>query len=340
VGLGPATNTAFAISTMLIAVPTGVKIFNWLATVWKGSVRLNVPMLFALGFIAMFTIGGLSGVTHASPPTDAQQQDTYYIVAHFHYVLFGGALFGIFGGIYYWWPKMTGRLLNEKIGILHFAVLLVGFNLTFAPMHWLGLDGMPRRIYTYSAGMGWDASNMAATIGAFLIALGVLVFMFNVLYSRRRGKAAGNDPWDARTLEWAIPSPPPEHNFDTIPSVKHRDDFWYQKHPELAHDEAQGREDARPRGVPHGAQADDAGYGGAHGAAMAQPAPASGATHHGGVHLPGLSYYPIILAAGLGFAMGGLLSHIALTAFGGALVVWGLLGWSFEPASEPAQVRG
>lgn len=337
VGLGPATNSAFAISTMLIAVPTGVKVLNWLATIWKGTARLNTAMLFALGFIAMFTIGGLSGVTHASPPTDAQQQDTYYIVAHFHYVLFGGSMLGILAGIYYWWPKMTGRMLNEKIGILNFVVIIVGFNLTFAPMHWLGLDGMPRRIYTYSEGMGWDASNMAATGGAFLIGVGILVFMFNVLYSGRRGKVAGNDPWDARTLEWAIPSPPPEHNFDTIPVVKHRDDLWYQKHPELAEDAGHGADAARPRGVPHGAQADDASYGAAHGAAMAHPAQASGATHHGGVHLPGLSYYPIILAAGLGLSMGGFLSHIALTAVGGALMVWGLLGWAFEPASEPAQ---
>ncbi len=347
VGLGPAVNTGFALSTMLIAVPTGVKIFNWMGTVWKGQVSLNTPMLFALGFIAMFTIGGLSGVTHASPPTDAQQQDTYYIVAHFHYVLFGGALFGIAAGAYYWWPKMTGHMLSEKIGKWHFATMLIGFNLTFAPMHWLGMDGMPRRIYTYSEGMGWTGSNFAATIGAFLIAVSALLFIYNIFYSRRKGAVAGNDPWDARTLEWSIPSPPPEHNFDRIPEVKHRDDWWYTKHPELA-DEG-GHRNPAGRGVPHGAAegdttADDSTHARGHDHAALYGAEAHGVAEHspvhspahGSIHMPGLSYYPVILSAGLGLAMGGFLSHIALTAVGGALIVWGLLGWSFEPASEPA----
>ncbi len=330
VGLGPAANTAFTISTMLIAVPTGVKIFNWLATIWKGHITLNTPMLFSLGFIAMFTIGGLSGVTHASPPTDAQQQDTYYIVAHFHYVLFGGAMFGIFSGIYYWWPKMTGHFLNERFGKVHFFLMLIGFNLTFAPMHWIGLDGMPRRVYTYAEGMGWDDANLAATAGAFLIALSVLIFMINVLYSRLKKEKAAADPWDARTLEWTIPSPPPEHNFDQIPVVKHRDDFWYKKHPELLHEE--GHDTAKPLGVPHGAQADGHHSDGGYGAAAHAPAGHGGA----GVHLPGLSYYPIIISIGLALAFGGLVSTIVLSAIGGAIMVWGLLGWAFEPASEPA----
>ena len=322
VGLGPAANTAFAVSTMLIAIPTGVKIFNWLATVWRGRISLNVPMLFALGFIAMFTIGGLSGVSHASPPTDAQQQDTYYIVAHFHYVLFGGAMFGIFAGIYYWWPKFTGHLLNETFGKIHFVLMLIGFNVTFGPMHWLGLDGMPRRIYTYAQNMGWETSNFWATVGAFLIALSVLIFMINVAYSRMRKKVAGNDPWDARTLEWTISSPPPEHNFDQIPHVKHLDDFWYQKHPELI-EHADGDGAHKPRGVPHGAQADTA-----HGVA-----PSHGAGHSS-IHLPGLSYYPFIISAGLGITMGGLMLHFSISIVGALVMVWGLLGWSFEPAVD------
>ncbi len=156
VGLGPVADSAFAISTMLIAVPTGIKIFNWIGTLWGGSISLNTPMLFSLGFIALFIIGGLSGVSHAAPPADAQQQDTYYVVAHLHYVLFGGSIFGIFSGIYYWFPKMTGRMLNDGLGKINFWLMFIGMNLTFAPMHWLGLDGMPRRIYTYDEGMGWN----------------------------------------------------------------------------------------------------------------------------------------------------------------------------------------
>ncbi|HEX5615516.1 MAG TPA: cytochrome c oxidase subunit I, partial [Acidimicrobiia bacterium] len=180
-GIGPVAQSAFGLSTMLIAVPTGVKIFNWLGTVWGGSVRLRTPMLFALGFIAMFTIGGLSGVMHSIVPADTQQHDTYFIVAHFHYVLFGGLVFAIFGGMYYWWPKMFGRMLNETMGKLNFWLLLIGFNLTFFPMHFLGLQGQPRRTYTYPEGYGWDAMNMLATIGGFTIALATLVFLTNVV---------------------------------------------------------------------------------------------------------------------------------------------------------------
>ncbi len=325
VGLGPAANTAFAVSTMLIGIPTGVKIFNWLGTIWKGNLTFNVPMLFSLGFIAMFVIGGLSGVTMASPPVDAQQQDTYYIVAHFHYVLVGGSMFGIFAGIYYWWPKMTGHMLSERIGKVHFILMLIGFNVTFGPMHWLGLDGMPRRIYTYAQGMGWETSNFWATVGAFLIALSTLLFMFNVVWSRMKKKPAGNDPWDARTLEWTMPSPPPEHNFDTIPHVKHLDDFWYQKHPE--HLPTEGHGAAKPVGVPHGAQADAGGYGHA--------APHASGGEHPTIHLPGLSYYPLIISAGFALTMGGLMTHLSLVIVGALLMVWGLLGWSFEPAVEP-----
>src|SRR5229473_2133404 len=204
VGLGPYANSAFAVSTMFIAVPTGVKIFNWTATLWRGAIRFRTPLLFAVGMVAMFVIGGLSGVTHSLVPSDYEQHDTYYIVAHFHYVLFGGALFGLFAGFYYWFPKVTGRLMNEKLGKLHFWLMLIGFNATFFPMHLLGLMGQPRRTYTYPANMGWGGYNLTETIGSFLIAISMLVFVFNWVKSKRNGRDSGPDPWDARTLEWSI----------------------------------------------------------------------------------------------------------------------------------------
>src|SRR3989337_1251957 len=176
-GLGPVANSAFALSTMFIAVPTGVKIFNWIGTLWGGSLRFTTSMLFSLGFVAMFIIGGLSGVTHAIVPHDAQQTDTYYIVAHFPYVLFGGAIFGPFGGIYYWWPKVFGRMLGEGLGKLNFWIMLIGFNLTFGPMHILGLQGMPRRIQSYPESLGLTVWNLVSTIGAFTIAVGTLIFL-------------------------------------------------------------------------------------------------------------------------------------------------------------------
>ncbi len=231
-GLGPVAVSAFGLSTMLIAIPTGVKIFNWLATVWGGAVRLRTPMLFALGFIAQFTIGGLSGVMHSIVPSDTQQTDTYFVVAHFHYVLFGGLIFAIFGGFYYWWPKVFGKMLNEKMGKLNFWLMVIGFNLTFFPMHFLGFEGQPRRTYTYPSGMGWDTLNLLATIGAFVIALSVLVFLVNVIFTSRRGELVGHDPWDARTLEWSIPSPPPEYNFAVVPVVTSLDDYWHRKYTE------------------------------------------------------------------------------------------------------------
>ena len=195
-GLGPVANSAFALSTMFIAVPTGVKIFNWMGTIWKGSIRITTPLLFSMGFVTMFVIGGLSGVTHSIVPSDAQQHDTYYVVAHFHYVLFGGAIFGLFSGLYYWWPKFFGKLLSEGLGKLHFWLMIIGFNLAFGPMHILGLQGMPRRLSTYPKDMGFDVGNLVATIGAFLIALSVLVFIINVARTRRKGEEAGGDPWD------------------------------------------------------------------------------------------------------------------------------------------------
>ncbi len=226
VGLGPVANSVFGAMTMIIAVPTGVKIFNWIGTMWGGKIEFRTPLLFAVGFIAMFIIGGLSGVMHSSPPADLQQTDTYFVVAHFHYVLFGGTMFGLFGGIYYWFPKVTGRMMSETLGKWHFWIMVLGFNLTFFPMHFLGLLGMPRRTWTYMEGLGFGDMNMAATVGAFVLAASTLIFLWNFFRSMKKGEEAPANPWGAPTLEWAIPSPPPHYNFAEIPTVRRRDPLW------------------------------------------------------------------------------------------------------------------
>ena len=219
VGLATPLLGFFMISSMIIAVPTGIKILNWLATTWRGNLIFDTPMLFALGFIALFTIGGLSGIFLATFPIDWQAQDSYFVVAHLHYVLFGGSMFGIFGGLYYWWPKMFGRKLDETLGKWHFWLLFVGFNLAFFPQHLLGLAGMPRRIYTYSNG-SWETDNLISTIGSYVMGAAMLVFVVNVIWTRRRaGVRAGNDPWLGDTLEWYTTSPPPPHNFEKVPYV-------------------------------------------------------------------------------------------------------------------------
>src|SRR5262245_40270066 len=219
VGLSTPLLGFFMISSMIIAVPTGIKILNWLATTWRGNLIFATPMLFALGFIALFTIGGLSGIFVAAFPIDWKTHDTYFVVAHFHYVRFGGSMFGIFAGLYYWWPKMFGRKLDETLGKWHFWLLFIGFNLTFFPQHLLGLDGMVRRIYTYS-NEAWEPYNLISTIGAYTMAVGTFVFIVNIISTRRRaGSRAGNDPWLGDTLEWYTASPPPPHNFDKVPYV-------------------------------------------------------------------------------------------------------------------------
>jgi cytochrome c oxidase subunit I len=319
-GMGPVAEAGFAVSTMLIAVPTGVKIFNWIGTTWGGSLRFKTPMLFSLGFIAMFVIGGLSGVTHSIAPSDAQQHDSYYVVAHFHYVLFGGAVFGYVAGVYYWFPKWTGRMLDEALGKWHFWLMLIGFNLTFGPMHILGLNGMPRRTYRYDEGMGWDAWNLAATVGAFFIAVSFLVFIWNLIKSRRRGDLAGPDPWDGRTLEWSIPSPPPVHNFDDIPVVHSVDDFWHRKYAE----------DEEGRLVPMPAV-------GGGSVALEHDKGDDGDHDEHEIHMPSPSYYPALLSLGIVGASWGIIyipvGWVAVAIFG-LVALWGAFGWALEPVTR------
>ncbi len=234
VGLGFAWDTFFGAASMLIAIPTGIKVFNWVATMWGGAIRFTTAMLFAVGFIVSFTMGGLSGVTLAIVPIDWQTTDSYYIVAHFHYVIIGGIVLAAFAGIYYWFPKMTGRMLSERWGKWHFWLFFIGFHLTFLVQHFLGLMGMPRRVYTYPDLPGWGLLNLISTVGGFVTAVAVLVFLWNVIVSLRSGAPAGDNPWDAWTLEWATTSPPPPHNFDQLPPVQSRRPLWDLAHPDLA----------------------------------------------------------------------------------------------------------
>src|SRR5215210_2537009 len=210
----------FSLMTFLIAVPTGVKMFNWIFTMWRGKLTLSTPLLFALGFLSMFLIGGINGAFSASVPVDFALHDTYWVVAHLHYVLFGGSVFGVFAGFYYWFPKMTGRMLNETVGKAQFVLMFVGFNLTFFPMHILGLSGMPRRIADYASTAGWNELNLAASIGGFMIGASTIPWLWNVMVSLRGGRIAGDDPWEANTLEWATSSPPPPYNFDHLPEIR------------------------------------------------------------------------------------------------------------------------
>jgi len=216
---GLVDDSLFSVTTELISVPTGVLFFNWLFTLWRGKIRLEPPMAFALGFVALFVIGGIDGVWMASPAMDFAIHDTYFVVAHIHYVLFGGSLFGIMAAMYYWFPKMTGRFLDRRLGYLHFWLLFIGFNVTFFPMHFLGLAGMPRRVATYPADAGWSTLNLVATLGSYVIALGMLIALVNLVVSLRRPRTATADPWEGNTLEWATSSPPPPHNFDQLPPI-------------------------------------------------------------------------------------------------------------------------
>ena len=300
-GLGPVADASFGISSMIIAVPTGIKIFNWMGTLWGGQIRFTTPMLFAIGLVGMFTIGGLSGVTHAMVPHDTQQHDTYYIVAHFHYVLFGGALFALFAAIYFWAPKAFGKQFDERIGKVHFALMLIGFNLTFGPMHILGLNGMPRRYYTYADGMGWNTWNLVSSVGALTIAVSFLVFLFACWRMWRSEQNLGPDPWDARTIEWSTACPAPPHNYDTIPVIGDRDEVWMRK-----------QRDGELR--------------------------VSDPVDPAGIHMPSPSWFPLALAVGLPIASYGVFTEgtaqIALFVVGGALTFGAMLGWALEPSVE------
>ncbi len=315
-GIGPISVLAFSLSTMFIAVPTGVKILNWLATMWGGKLWFTTPMLFAVGSVAMFTIGGLSGVTHAIAPADTQQTDTYYIVAHFHYVIFGGGVLGMMGGAYFWWPKIFGYMLNETRGKIHFWMMLIGFNLTFGPMHVLGLQGMSRRIDTYSEGFGFEFWNLISTIGSYIIALSVAYFIYNTLRSRKEARdlpPPGPDPWDARSLEWMLPSPTPEHNFDEVPIIESQDEWWHRKY---GYDEDHNV--IRIATIEEAAQKGDA----------------------VGVHLPSPSFWPLVLALGLPLIGYGIIFNLWLCVLGGLLSGGAIYAWALEPVDDPDADHG
>ncbi len=307
-GMGPLADSFFSMATMLIAIPTGVKIFNWIGTLWGGSLQLRTPMYFALGFIAMFIMGGLSGVMHAVAPADLQQTDSYFVVAHFHYVIFGGSIYAIVAGAYFWWPKMFGRMLDERLGKLHFWLMLIGFNLTFFPMHFAGLLGMPRRIYTYPGGLGFDTFNMMATVGAALLGFSFLVFIVNIIKTWRGPANAPADPWGGATLEWTIPSPPPEWNFTEEPVVTAKDQLWELK---------------RAAGV------------------RTLPEPVAGDGR--GIHMPGPSWWPFIVAFGiLMFMVGFMTPHpwafpfTPVTLIGFVILLVGIFKWAYQPVDANA----
>ena len=328
-GLGPTPNAAFAASTMLIAIPTGVKILNWTATMWGGSLSFTTAMLFVVGLVSQFVIGGLSGVMHAVVPVDTQQNDSYFVVAHFHYVLFGGSIFGLLGGLYFYWPKVFGKMLDERMGKLHFWMTFAGFNLTFFPMHFLGLAGMPRRYSTYGIESGWWFWNVISTLGALLIAASVLVFLLNVVRTAQKEPTNDPNPWDAGTLDWGVPSPPPVYNFLVVPQVTHRDQLWHDKYDQVA-DGPDRIADAIVAVDQHPERA----VGSTATAVQEQAA---------NIHMPNPSYYPVLTAVGFFFLAFGVLvnnPHLQLgffgipivSALGFILMVTAIYGWSFEPA--------
>ncbi|WP_211326615.1 cytochrome c oxidase subunit I [Paenibacillus flagellatus] len=282
VGLGPVGNALFSIATMLIAVPTGIKIFNWLFTLWGGQIRFTTASLFALGFIPTFVMGGMTGVMLASPPADFQFHDSYFVVAHFHYVIVGGLVFGIFSGLHYWWPKMFGKVLNEGLGKLTFWFFFIGFHLTFFVQHFLGLMGMPRRVYTYLPGQELDTFNFISSIGAFGMGIGTILLLVNILITSMKPKNAPADPWDGRTLEWAIPSPAPEYNFKQLPLVRGLDALFKEK--------LEGRKEMTP----------------------AEPLSS--------IHMPSPSILPFVMSVGLFIAGFGFMYHNFLVGAGGIVV--------------------
>lgn len=284
-GLGPIANSLFAIATMLIAVPTGIKIFNWLLTMWGGQIRFTVANLFAVAFIPTFVIGGMTGVMLTLPPANFQYHDSYFVVAHFHYVIVGGIVFGLFAGFYYWWPKIFGRMLNETIGKWNFWTFFLGFHLTFFPQHFLGLMGMPRRVFTYMAGQNLEMGNMISTVGVFGMTIGTILFLINVFLATKSSKRAPADPWDGRTLEWSIPSPVPEYNFAQIPLVRGLDALWVEK--------------------------------------MAGNKAMTPAEPLGSIHMPSPSFLPFIMSVGLFIAGFGFMYHNYLVVGVGLAITFG-----------------
>ena len=317
-GLGPVSVAVFSLTTMAIAVPTGVKIINWTLTMWGGKLWFTTAMKFSIGLIVLFTVGGLSGVTHAVAPSDTQQTDTYYIVAHFHYVLFGGAVLGIFSGFYYWWPKVFGKMLNEKICSWNFWLMIIGLNMTFGPMHILGLQGQPRRMYQWTearAGEGFFNLafwNLVASIGSFILTVGILMFLINVVVTARNPNKAPLDPWNARSLEWMTSNPPKEHNFDVIPTVHHLDEFFHQKF----------EEDEATHTMKQVKTAEEI---------MAEQE--RNADKH--IHMPSPSYWPIVLAFGLPIITFGLIYSHLISVVGGVVVLFAAYGWALESSTAP-----
>ncbi|CAN5634394.1 cytochrome c oxidase subunit I [soil metagenome] len=317
-GLGPLSVAVFSISTMTIAVPTGVKIVNWTMTMWGGKLRFSTAMLFAMGLVVQFTIGGLSGVTHAVAPSDTQQTDTYYIVAHFHYVLFGGAVLGFFAGFYYWWPKIFGKCLNERLGKWNFWLMTIGMNLTFGPMHITGLQGQPRRTYQWTperAGEGFfniGFWNLVSSIGSFVLAVGVLMFLINVIHTHRKEPPAPLDPWDARALEWMTTNPPKEHNFDKVPTVSALDEFFHRKYEDVGEGDAH---DLQPIATAEEILAEQE----------------ANADEH--IHMPSPSYWPLLLAFSLPVIALGVIYGLVVSVVGGALALFAIFGWALEPAT-------
>ena len=299
-GLGPVVNTAFSITSFIIGIPTGVKIFNWVGTLWGGSIRFTVPILYALAFLVTFTLGGITGIMVAMPTFDAQAHDTYFVVAHFHYVMGGGALMAFFGAVYYWFPKMTGRLIDERLGKVAWFFTVLGFHVLFFPQHIAGLMGMPRRIQTYPAGIGLETVNMVSTIGSWIMGVGLILILINVIQGFRAPKNAGNDPWDGRTLEWSIPSPPPYYNFAVQPVVNSLDAHWASKYPETMH--------------------------------VTPPDPAEGRKYDaGGVHIPGQSWYPMVAALAITIGCYGLMyDNLVLAVISGLSFIACIFGWAFE----------
>ncbi len=308
-GMGPVADSAFAITSMLIAIPTGIKVFSWIATVWGGSLRMTTAFYFALAMVLEFTIGGLSGVMHASAPVDLQQTDSYFVVAHFHYVLFGGVMFAILAGFYYWWPKVTGRLFSESIGKWHFWLTVIGFNVTFFPMHFLGMWGMPRRIYTYAPDLGWTGLNQLETVGAFVLGVAFLLFYINIYWSLRYGEKAPADPWDGRSLEWSVASPPPVYNFALLPNVRGRDAWWILKY---------GR--AGSRGV--------AAYVAGQPPKPPEPEAPVDLSH---VHMPPPSIFPLVVSLGVGLmGLGLIVGWYRIILIGGIVTIMSIIGMGFE----------